>query len=92
MSFDEPEDLKSSRSRRLNIYDMHGRQPHTGSNIHNSQIIIVEMFVSSLNLVPPPPLMYPEVEGTHHVNSADVPAYLLMDFVMQKGMNLSQAS
>jgi len=30
--------------------------------------------------------MYPEVEGTHHVNNADVSAYLLMDFVMQKGM------
>ena len=30
---------QSTRSRRLNIYNMHGIQPHTGSNINNSQII-----------------------------------------------------
>ena len=56
-----------------------------------------DTFFALANLVPPPLhvyqlFMYPEVEGTHHINNADVSAYLLMDFVMRKGMNLSQAS
>ena len=43
----------------------------------------------------PPPSYVSRGRGyssSHHINNADVPVYLLMDFVMQKGMNLSQAS
>ena len=66
---------------------MSGKRESSGEGVTN----YVEMLVSSLNLVPPL-FMYPEAEGTHHINNDDVLAYLLMEFVMQKGMNLSKAS